>query len=826
MTGTINKSGEKIFIVEDVPDNLTLISTILQEYGYTTASARNGKTAIASIIANPPGLVLLDIKMPDTDGFEVCRAIKNNKNTSSIPVIFLSALSEITDKQKGFAAGGVDYITKPFNVLEVLKRVEIHLEIGRLRRQLENQAIELNATNQQLQLEITERKRASEKLESSYKKLSNSKKAALNLLEDLKTEIEERKKSEEIALENEQRFRGFIENASDVVYSLSLDGIFTYISPNEPGSLGGFAVEALGKSFESIVHPEDVNIGWAFLNQILETGNSVTSRDYRVLTGDGKVRWHSSRGSALLDGEGKIHGFLGITRDITQRKLADDALQQSEEKFRKAFLTSPDSININRLHDGMYIQINKGFTTIMGYKEEEIIGKTSLELNVWKNPKDRELLVEGLKSKAYVENLEAEFCAKNGETRYGLMSAAIIELNGEVHILSITRDITERRKAEDSLKEGDRLLRESQTIAGLGSYIWNISTGLWSSSDVLDEIFGIDDNYVRSLEGWTKIVHPGWQDTMARYVGEEVIGKNKRFDKEYKIVRQDNGEVRWVHGLGELEQNSIRGSLILIGTIKDITEQKTAEEEILKLNAELEERVVKRTSQLEASNKELEAFSYSISHDLRAPLRHISGFINLFLENKTTKLTAEELGYLKTVTNSANEMGRLIDALLTFSRLQRAELQKTPIDTQQLVNMGLQFFQQDLKSRKIEFNIGSLQETHGDPQLIRQVWTNLLSNAIKYTSKREDARIDIGSYVENEEVIFFIKDNGTGFDMKYGEKLFGVFQRLHKPRDFEGVGIGLANVKRIVTRHGGRCWAEGEVGKGAAFYFSLPLRST
>jgi signal transduction histidine kinase/soluble P-type ATPase len=254
----------------------------------------------------------------------------------------------------------------------------------------------------------------------------------------------------------------------------------------------------------------------------------------------------------------------------------------------------------------------------------------------------------------------------------------------------------------------------------------------------------------------------------------------------------------------------------------EINRRKKAEEEVRKLNQSLELRVIERTEKLEAANKELEAFSYSISHDLRAPLRHISGFITLFLECKTTELTKEELGYLDIAVKSSEEMGKLIDALLSFSRLNRSELRKVKINTVQLINNSMQLYQSEILNRNIQIVMNEIPDSWADQQLLSQVWTNLISNAVKYTGKKEKAMIEFGSFVDNNETAFFIKDNGAGFNMKYADKLFNVFQRLHKPRDFEGIGIGLANIHRIIARHGGRCWAEGEIGKGATFYFSLP----
>ena len=244
----------------------------------------------------------------------------------------------------------------------------------------------------------------------------------------------------------------------------------------------------------------------------------------------------------------------------------------------------------------------------------------------------------------------------------------------------------------------------------------------------------------------------------------------------------------------------------------------TTNKKNVNLNLEKE----KRAEELIIANKELEAFSYSVSHDLRAPLRHISGFVDLLNNNNSTQLDSKGLRFLNIITESAHEMGNLIDALLTFSRLSRTELQRVKINSKNIVSRALKTFSDELTGRTVKINISDLPDAMGDENLINQVWVNLISNALKYSRNKEKAVIDIGGKVENGEVIFHIKDNGAGFDMKYADKLFGVFQRLHKASDFEGIGIGLANVNRIVMRHGGKCWADGEVGKGATFLFSVP----
>ncbi len=291
-----------------------------------------------------------------------------------------------------------------------------------------------------------------------------------------------------------------------------------------------------------------------------------------------------------------------------------------------------------------------------------------------------------------------------------------------------------------------------------------------------------------------------------------------RWEGELKKTRADGRQVvvasRW-----SLRRDEQDRAVAILETNNDITERKRREQEIQGLNVEL----AKRSAELEAINKELEAFAYSISHDLRAPLRHISGFTELLQKKAAAVLDEKSNRYIVMILDSAKRMGNLIDDLLAFSRIGRTETQMTSVSLAQLAREAVAEVRQDTGGRDIAWKVGALPDFSGDRAMLRLVLVNLISNAIKFTRTRERAEIEIGCLDENNnDLIVFVKDNGVGFDMKYVNKLFGVFQRLHQSDAFEGTGIGLATVQRIIHRHGGKVWADGVVDGGASFYFSVP----
>ncbi len=329
------------------------------------------------------------------------------------------------------------------------------------------------------------------------------------------------------------------------------------------------------------------------------------------------------------------------------------------------------------------------------------------------------------------------------------------------------------------------------------------------------------------------------------YTAADMIGKSIRrlipddlqHDEDTIIAKIKNGE--WVQSFETIRLRadgtpinvSVTASPIrdssgtIVGVSKvarDITSRIKAEREVRNLQDELEQRVLDRTKQLDAANKELEAFSYSVSHDLRAPLRHIDGFVQLLAKREAERLDETSGHYLNVISGAVGKMGLLIDELLAFSRTSRQELRLVKVDMNALIKETLKVLDSSTAGRDIKWNIADLPAVEGDVTLLGSVTTNLISNAIKFTRRRDEAIITIGVTDETgDTVTLFVKDNGSGFDMKYVDKLFGVFQRLHRDSEFEGIGIGLATTQKIIHRHGGRIWAKGESDKGACFYFSL-----
>jgi signal transduction histidine kinase len=400
-----------------------------------------------------------------------------------------------------------------------------------------------------------------------------------------------------------------------------------------------------------------------------------------------------------------------------------------------------------------------------------------------------------------------------GSVRQHELAAAAEQLNAQLHL-----EIAERRCTEESLRVSEKRFR---ALVMTGSDVVYRMSPDWSEMRQLDGRNFMADLNQPSAAWLQEYIFVEDQPAVMAAI-KEAIRTKTTFEMEHRVRRAD-GTVGWTHSRAVPMRDATGKIVEWFGAASDVSERKQAAEEISQLNSTLEKRVAERTAQLQSANEELESFSYSVSHDLRAPLRHVLGFAALLQKDAGPSLSPQNLQHLTAVFDAGKKMGRLIDDLLAFSRVGKSAMQKFPVNLDQLVCEVLADTQLDTIGRNIAWEIHPLPPVLADRALLCQVFINLIANAVKFTGARAEAKIEIGCSPSGDtETVIFVRDNGAGFDSRYADKLFGVFQRLHSESEFAGTGIGLASVRRIIKRHGGRTWAEGAVDAGATFYFSLP----
>jgi PAS domain S-box-containing protein len=500
-----------------------------------------------------------------------------------------------------------------------------------------------------------------------------------------------------------------------------------------------------------------------------------------------------------------------LEQEIAERQRVEEALRESEENYRGIFENAEGIYQTSP--EGQVLSANPAMAHILGYDspDELITNLTDIRRQLYVHPGDRDVFLSTILDRGTVLGQEFQFYRKDGRKIWVSLNARVVrdDAGKSLFFEGFLTDITARKRAEEAVRESEARYRA--IVEAFDGLIYVCSQDY--RVEFMNERFIERTGYDGTGELCYKALHD--LESICPWCVNERVFKGETVRWEVQSPK-DN---RWYDVVNTPIYHA-DGSMSKQAMIQDITERKQAEKEIHKLNEELEQRVIERTTQLEATNRELEAFAYSVSHDLRAPLRAIDGFSRILLEDYAPQLSPEATRYLHKVRNNAQRMGQLISDLLAFSRLGRQPLHKHTVKPGELVRQVLRDLQPE-QDRQVKITLGDLPPCEADPALLKQVYSNLLSNALKFTQGREAARIEVGCQRADGEQVYFVRDNGVGFDMQYAHKLFGVFQRLHRAEDYEGTGVGLAIVQRIVHRHGGRVWAEAEVNKGATLYFTL-----
>ncbi len=659
------KEKPVILVVDDQPQNIELLEAYLVPQGYEIVKAANGEEALGKLSDNQIDLILLDVKMPGMDGFEVTRRVRQDDKKRLLPIILVTVLREMEDRVKGIEAGCNDFISYPVDKIELLARVRSLLKVKAYNDLMTNYRKEL---------------------ESGVTKKTEELKHAL---ENLQQDVTERREMEENIKKLSLRQQALLAAIPDIIMEVDTHKIYTWA--NKAG-IEFFGDDVIGKEADFYFVREQ-NI-YDIVQPIFDGNKDIIYVESWQKRKDGKERLLAWWCHMLKDAQGNVTGALSSGRDITDQKKLEDLVEKEREELKLIIDSSP-IIVFYKDREGRFIRINKTFAEVLDRPEENFVGKTVFDL-------------------------------------YSPRTAQNMADNDQ--------DVFQSRRPKLNIVE------QYESASGTR----------WAQTDKIP------------------------------------------------ILDKDGMPIG------------------LIGFAQDITERKLAEKEIKRLNEELEQRVIERTTQMEAINKELETFSYSVSHDLRAPLRSIDGFSHALLQDYQGKLDATGKNYLERICKATQHMGDLIDDLLKLSRVTQSEFNYQSIDLSKMVQSISDTFQKNNPNNNVKMTIQKGIVIQGDPHSMQIALTNLIDNAWKFTGKQKHPRIEFGATLKENEKIFFIRDNGVGFDMSYVGKLFGAFQRLHTMDEFVGTGIGLATVQRIIRRHGGKIWAEGKVGKGATFYFTLP----
>ncbi len=622
------------------------------------------------------------------------------------------------------------------------------------------------------------------------------------------SDITARKEMEEALLRTQHRLSLTQEAARIGIFDWNITTGQMVWTP-ELARLFGISVPGHRHTFEDwsrLIHPDDRPHVERTVRDWLLSDRNEERLEYQLVRPDGNVHWMELLARLVRDPEGRPIRMIGTNLDITERKQSEEALRKSNDKMQKV---------LESIHDAFYsldeewrfTYVNQRACELWNKKPEELIGQ-----NIW------EVFSQETETMAYQEMHRAmeEGTGAVFETYSDILKSwvQVRVFPTDEGIAVYFLDITERKKAEESLRRSEQLYRAIGETINWGIWVCDPEgKNIYASPSFLNMV-GMTQEECSEF-GWGNVLHP--DDAEGTIAAWKACAQTGAFWERAHRFKGVDGKYHHVLARGIPVRDQKGVITCWAGINLDI-------DEMMEREAEMERRVEQRTLELVRANQELESFSYSVSHDLKAPLRVISGFARLLLDGQSAALNQKQREYLQLIMENTDQMNDLVNALLTFSRITRQVAHVTKVDVRKLVDLVVEQEKQAAGGTKgpLSVEIGDLPDVMADQVLLRQVFANLISNALKFTRTVPEPRIEIGGRSEKDSFVYFVRDNGVGFPSADAQRLFNVFQRLHAQSEFEGTGVGLANVRKIIERHGGRVWAEGEEGKGSTFFFALP----
>jgi PAS domain S-box-containing protein len=648
-------------------------------------------------------------------------------------------------------------------------------------------------------------------------------------IDGISNDVTERRQAEEALRRSEERFRRLVEQGWDVVMMLDAQGVAQYVSDSVTRVLGHPARLAVGQKPMRYVHPDDLPaVEQAFARLVAEPGARM-SIEARVRHADGSWHWVEWVATNLLD-DPSVGAIVSSNRDVTERKEAEEALRRSERRLRHMLEQGWDLIALSDAA-GVVRYVSESVTSVFGHSAESAVGAQPLAAY---HPDDAPGAARALQELLATPGARVPFEGRirHADGSWRWIESVSVNLLDEPSVGAIVinaRDVTARRQAEDALRASEERFR--RMVEGGWDVLLLIDpdlTCLYASGAIVRVLGYTPAEFVGTQ--CLDHIHPDDQAEVAANTAIVVSDAAQSPVREFRVRHRD-GSWRWVEAVGVnyLDDPALRAIVV---HAREVTERKLADEQIRALNATLEARVRERTAELETAIGELEAFSYSVAHDLRAPLRAVNGYSKILLDDHGAHLPAEARHQLDQVRAATRHMGRLIDDLLRFARLGRQPLVLRRVDLGGVVREAWNDLGAERAGRQITLEtVSELPACHADRTLLRQVVLNLLSNAIKFTRARGRAHVEVGwdpdarppcaNGQTHRRGAYFVKDDGIGFDMRHAQRLFDVFQRLHRAPEYEGTGVGLAIVQRIIVRHRGQVWADAAPDRGATFYFTV-----